>query len=119
MSIKTTILIGLALVAIVIGIDVYLALDSVKNNTWSEIIREYGKKRLIIPWVLGGLGGHFFHLESIPKLPIEFPGNISILVFISLLVLGLGGILPRYSLYIPPAITFFVGFIVWSLLWPT
>lgn len=117
LSVKTAAIVGFAIIAIIIGIDVYLAVDSVKGNTWSEMIRTLGFKTPFAPWVWGGLGGHFFH-QWIPKFPVENPGNIAILIWISALVMMIGHFCYTKGTYLPPMIVFFVAFFVWSTLWP-
>jgi hypothetical protein len=116
-TVKTAAIMGFALVAIIVGIDVYLAVDSVKGNTWSEMLRAFSFKSPFAPWVWGGLGGHFFH-QWIPKLPIESPGNIALLVWLSFLIMLIGHTMFVRGTYLPPAIVFFAGFLVWSTLWP-
>jgi hypothetical protein len=69
---------GLTIVAAAIGIDVYLALDGLKGNTWSEMIRSMAYVSTFIPWVWGVLAGHFFHPEWQPWL--KLPAGMALLI---------------------------------------
>ena len=118
MLVKTAAIIGFLLIAIIIGIDVYLAADNVKNNTWSEMIRFLAFKTPLPPWIWGGLGGHYFHPHWLPKDPFGQPGSVVLLVWLSV-VLGMAGIaLYRANMFMPFWIVFFAAFFIWGILWP-
>jgi hypothetical protein len=44
-----------------VGLDFWFAFDKVKENTWSEIIRMYAERSILIPYVMGILQGHWLH----------------------------------------------------------
>ena len=117
LTVKNAAILGFVLIGIIIGIDIYLAADTIRGNTWSEMIRTFSFKSPFGPWAWGGLGGHFFH-QWIPKLPLEHPSNVALLVWLSLLVMMVGHSLYMKGSYLPPMIVFFVAFFVWSTLWP-
>lgn len=49
---------------VVIGMDIYLALDKYKDNTFTAIIQSFSRKAIIVPYlvgfVMGLLAGHFY-----------------------------------------------------------
>ena len=116
----STSILGLIIVGILIGWDVYLLFDKIPRNTWSEVLRLWGLKTLIVPWAWGGLGGHFFHFLKKSRPAIEQPGNIVLLIWLSVLValisLGLtrAGIDTTYFMLV----AFLLGTVTWMFLWP-
>jgi hypothetical protein len=116
----TTPILAAIIIAVLVGYDFYLLLDKVPNNTWSEVLRAWGTRTLLVPWCWGGLGGHFFHFFSKGKPIIDQPGNIALLVWLSALValssvvLTKFGADPTYYMYG----AFLTGSVVWMLLWP-
>jgi hypothetical protein len=110
---------GLILLATIIGLDIYFVLDGIKGNTWSEMIRKLGFILTFIPWAWGGLGGHFFHPNW--KQIIQSPGNIAMMVWLSVVVTMIGGAVMKsgwsYAHWVP-FITFFVAAVVIGKLWP-
>lgn len=117
LTIKTAAIVGFAIIAIIIGIDVYLAVDSIKGNTWSEMVRALSFKTPLAPWAWGGLGGHFFH-QWLPKLLHGHGANIAVLVWISAAVMLAGHVMYSKGTPMPPTIVFFAAFFVWGMLWP-
>ena len=114
-----TIISGILILATIIGLDVYFLLDGVKGNTWSEIIRKLGFILVLVPWIWGGLGGHFHHPNWKPI--IQPPGNIALLIWFSLLVTIVGGAIMKSSwpyAHWVPFITFFIAAVVVGKLWP-
>jgi len=85
-TIKNAAIVGFILIGIIIGFDIYLAIDTIKGNTWSEMIRAFSFKSPFAPWVWGGLGGHFFH-QWVPKFPLGNDSNIALLIWLSVLVM--------------------------------
>jgi len=52
---------GLVVLALVlIAFDVYLDMNSVPGDTYSEIIRDAGFRVVALPWAIGALVGHWF-----------------------------------------------------------
>lgn len=74
--------------------DVYLALDGIDGNTWSEVAREASRVHPFVPWILGASIGHLFHhRDDLP--PIIEPSAASTIMFLltlGILVLGLTGL---------------------------
>lgn len=64
MSNEGTVAIMAAFFVSVIGVDVWLAMDGKKGNTYSERLREWGKKwppiKMIILFAMGLLAGHWW-----------------------------------------------------------
>lgn len=119
MSVKIVIAIGLILVAMLIGIDIYLATDSVKGNTWSEIIRMWSKHTTLVPWLMGILTGHFLHPYDNFRAVLGQPASIAVLLWLTGIVgiLGLGFMragypIPGWSLLIP---AFIAGWLLWPI----
>jgi len=58
-----SVLVGI-LFLVIVGFDIYLATDSIKGNTYSARIRQWGRKWKWFPYVIslgfGALTGHFF-----------------------------------------------------------
>lgn len=112
--------IGLIIIAVLIIWDIFLAADKTDGNTWSEVLRHWGKLTLLVPWCWGGLGGHFFHWLSKPKPIIDRPGNVILLVWLSVLVAMISVIFHRFGfeqsfwLYV----FFVLGSLTWMFLWP-
>jgi len=116
----STSILGLLIIIILIGWDVYFLFDKTPRNTWSEVLRLWGLKTLIVPWAWGGLGGHFFHFFKRSKPIIDRPGNIILLIWLSVLVVLISIGISRSGVdttYFMLGM-FFLGAIVWMLLWP-
>lgn len=60
MSRKITIGIILGVTAILIGWDIFVAVNPPQGDTISEIIQEFATKHPVIPFAFGVLMGHFF-----------------------------------------------------------
>lgn len=60
MSPTTTIIVLGSLGAVLVAVDVYLALDGVKGNTWSEGIWKITKRSRAITFAAGVVVGHLF-----------------------------------------------------------
>jgi hypothetical protein len=59
-----TSIVAIAVTMALIGIDIVWAVDGIKGNTISEVIR-YGAERFkLISFAFGVLCGHFFHFDS-------------------------------------------------------
>ena len=114
MIIKYAAILGLSLVAIIIGIDIYLFRDNIVGNTWSEMVREFGNKNPLLPWVLGGLLGHFYHVDFLPKHILGDPQSAIVLVWLSVVVGVAGLVLKHGGITVPPVIVLFAGFVVWN-----
>jgi len=110
--------IGFSLLAILIGLDIYLAVDGLKGNTWSEILRMWGSKNALAPWIWCGLAGHYFHWKSTSKPILEPPANIAMLVWLTVLIFIVSMAMTRAGIPIPSWIIAPVAFIAWGLLWP-
>lgn len=49
-----------AVTAVILGADVLLATDSIPGNTWSEVVRYWARRYLVIPFAVGVVCGHWF-----------------------------------------------------------
>lgn len=116
MPVSIVVVIGLVLLSILVGLDVYFATDKVPHNTWSEIIRHWAKHAPLVPYICGVLSGHFFHPNT--KSILGQPHSIALLIwtacFIGVVGLGLyhNGISP------PLWLVFLLGCVAGALLWP-
>jgi hypothetical protein len=110
---------GLTIITVAIGLDVYLALDGIKGNTWSEMIRSMGFVSTFIPWVWGVLSGHFFHPNWQPWL--KQPGGVAVLIWLSFLIPGVTTILMKaqvpYANWLPFVVCL-IAALFGGKLWP-
>jgi hypothetical protein len=120
MALPIVIILGCIIVAVIIGLDIYFLTDSVSDNTWSEIIRKFGKRTPLAPFACGVLSGHFFW----PELLKEFipllgqPGSVALLIWAACVVgiIGLG--LVESGITFPLWLAFLIGTVGGVLLWP-
>ena len=118
MPLNITIPVGLSLLAILIGLDIYLAVDGLKGNTWSEILRSWGRSNALAPWIWCGLAGHYWHWMEKSRPIIKNPGNIVTLVWLTLLVFIISTAATRAGLPVPAWVIAPIAFVVWGFLWP-
>ena len=111
------IVIGLSLLAILLGIDVYLATNNVPGDTWSQLLRRWGEGTPLIAWTCGVLMGHWFHPDSWKPL-LGQPTSVMILIWftVTLGIIGLGfraigHPLPSWMVLLP-------AFLAGGLFWP-
>lgn len=57
---KITIAIMIVVIAIVVGWDLVVAVNSIKGDTISEIIQKISYEHPVVPLIFGTLGSHFF-----------------------------------------------------------
>jgi hypothetical protein len=118
MTLKLTIAVGLGLMAVLVGLDIYLVQDQYSGNTWSEILRTWAVATPVIPWAYGVLGGHFYHPVENLEAVIVFPGNIALLVWLTAAV-GIAGLaFAKGGHPIAPWVMVLPGMVAGSLLWP-
>lgn len=111
-------ILGLSIVAILIAVDVWLALDNVPGNTWSEILRDLSKHTLFVPWSLGVLLGHWFH-PSNDLCPVLGDASIWVLTGVSAVLTIIGLVFCLSKKYRVPAWPWVLGgTVIGSLLWP-
>lgn len=113
--------VGLIVVAVFVGVDVYLATDKIKGNTWSEVIRSWGTLTLVVPWLWGILGGHFFHPFMVKVNPvIQKPGNFALLIWLSCVITMLGFAMSRADVSTIPfmLVALALGIVAGVFLWP-
>ncbi len=112
-----SIIAGLVLLAIVIGLDVKFATDKLDGNTWSEMIRKMSHFTTLVSWAWGVLAGHFFHPGW--KHLMKYPDNIALLVWLTLGTTIFGAYLIReYHNPWLPWIFMFIAVFVGAKLWP-
>lgn len=105
-------IVGLGLIAAFIGYDVYLALDGVRGNTWSELARKFALASPVLPWACGVLCGHFFH----PAVTIGI--HVPVLIWLTFAVAVTGAALRRAGRPVPPWAPLVPGFCAGWLTWP-
>jgi hypothetical protein len=102
--------IGLSvLTAVLIIFDIYLALNGVAGDTYSEIIRDAGHRMAFLPWCVGGLIGHWFWNGKRRSNRYTWGLVLSVLALLEYLNLshGIGH----------PFVSFFVGMLSGRLVW--
>jgi hypothetical protein len=118
MSTNIAILLGIGLLGILIGLDIYLAADGVEGNTWSEILRQWSVITPVVPFIYGVLGGHFYHpVDGLDPI-VDTPGNIALLVWVTVLIGVIGILTTKHDVEIAPWIPVIPGFIAGCFLWP-
>ena len=100
-----------AVVLVLVAVDVWLAADGVRGNTWSEVVHYWGTRIRFIPWCLGGLVGHFFAGGLLPSLPAEQGVPVLIWATVVAQILAAG-----FS--VPPLVVAAAGMVAWGMLWP-
>jgi len=115
---SVSIVIGLIIVVVLIIVDVWLAVDKLPGNTWSELLREASRHTLFVPWSLGVLLGHWFHpIDGLAAL--AGGASIWILVGLSAVLVGVGLLLRFVVKWEPPAWPWALGgMVVGAILWP-
>lgn len=97
--------------------DVYLALDCVEGNTWSEVAREASRAHPFVPWILGASIGHLFHhRDDLPPIvDSNAAATIMVVLTLGIFILGLTGLeLSGWQI----TATALVGLVVGYRLWP-
>ncbi len=111
---KRAVLIGIAVATVVlIVIDIFLAVDDVAGNTWSELLRSAAKRTPVVPWLGGLVMGHWFHPYDRAEPWIDPPGNWMVTLLLTLLVAVLG-----FFVVVPPWVPVPMGAVLGALLWP-
>lgn len=120
MPLSLVVIIGITIISIIVGLDIWFVLDDVPRNTWSAIIRKISIITPVVPWICGVLSGHFFHWwKNAPE--IELWKIILLLVLTGIVaLLGLGTTIldKQLNFYLFPLLFFLLAFIAGSFLWP-
>lgn len=110
-------IIGILMVVLFLGIDVYLASDHVPGNTWSEIAHYLGILSPFLPWCWGFLAGHFWPYNGYR--PFNHTNGIFVLVWLTwtIVVLGLGCRQAGYPIppWLPLIPAYFAGWMLWGI----
>jgi hypothetical protein len=110
--------IGGGLLAVAIGLDIWLAVDAVPGNTWSELFRAGALATPVVPWACAVLMGHWFHPKDDFKALLGQPDSIALLVWLTWVLFVIGLALASSGLPISPWIPVLPGLIAGWLLWP-
>jgi len=110
--------IGGGLLAVAIGLDVWLAADDVPDNTWSELLRLAAYETPVLPWVCGVLMGHWFHPKDGFQAVLGQPRSIALLIWFTWALFVIGLAVSSLGLPIPPWIPVVPGLVAGALLWP-
>lgn len=118
MPIKIVIIIGVTFIVGIIGLDIWWAVDDRPGNTWSEIIRVWGRATPLVPWACGVLSGHFFHpVDGLAPL-FGQPTSVAVLIWLTWGV-GVAGLALSGSGHpVPPWAAFLPAMVVGAALWP-
>jgi hypothetical protein len=123
-SVRTINRIGWALVFLLALYDVRLALDNIDGNTWSELMRSYGQRHLVLPWLCGVLVGHLFHhkdnLKPLGNLDSQSAYTLIFWLSAIFLVISVGmhylsRSVPDYVMTIVALLGFLAGHFVWPI----
>ena len=118
MTSMITMIVGGVIIAALVGVDIYLAVDKFPDNTWSEVIRIWALATPVVPWVLSVLIGHFFHPINNLKPLISPPGNYIALIWLTAAIGIVGVALARAGHPIPPWTVVIPAIVIGSILWP-
>src|SRR5262245_44696520 len=109
---------GLIIAGALIIIDIWLVLDRLPGNTWSELLRELSRDTLFIPWSLGVLIGHWFHPVDDLQ-PVAGGASIWLLIGLTVILVVVGLILRFAAKFTPPAWPWaLAGMVAGAALWP-
>ncbi len=70
--------------------DVFLALDAVDGNTWSEVMRAASVGNPVLPWLFGILIGHLYHHRDDLAPIFDSDAAESVLMLLTLLLIVAG-----------------------------
>lgn len=90
----------IVLIVALIVVDVFLVIDQVKGNTWSEMLRDAARCTTFPPWVFGVLSGRWFHPVDDWE-PLLGNWSFAVLMAVTWLVVVVGDILRRRSVPVP------------------
>lgn len=123
-SAKVIIRVGWWVVGVITALDVVLAFDGIPENTWSELMRQYGRTHLILPWLCGVLIGHLFHpkddLQPLRNRDPREGSSFIALLSVLLLVVGIGAFFlnrcfPPYIMTIVAILGIGAGNFLWPI----
>lgn len=112
------IIIGSVILAVAIGIDIWLAVDPVDDNTWSELMRLGALATPVIPWACGVLMGHWFHPNDNAQAVLGQPGSIALLLWLTWVVFLVGLAFISSGISLDPSLLVVPGMVAGWLLWP-
>jgi hypothetical protein len=79
----------LVIVGVIVAVDLFLALNDVKGDTISEVIKGWAYRRFfVLSWAWGVLAGHLFLTRNAAV--IATPWNIWLLLGLSVLLVAVG-----------------------------
>lgn len=105
-------IVGIGLIVAFVAYDMYLALDGVRGNTWSEVARHIAMTAPALPWTCGVLAGHCFHPRWRPRV------RVLPLLALTLAVVVVGIACRHVGVAPPPWAPLVPGFVAGWLLWP-
>jgi hypothetical protein len=103
---------------VLVAWDVWLALDAVASNTWSEQMRIASGGKPVLPWLFGVILGHLFHPADGLAPVMEKDAALTILSMATVVafVVGAFGLLSLSETLV--ALTMLCGVAAGVLLWP-
>ncbi len=104
--------VGAVLLALIVW-DIFLAVDDIGGNTWSELLRDAGKLTPVVPWLGGLVVGHLFHPGKNADPLIDAPGNALVLLGLTLLFVIIG-----FFMTVPTWVPVPLGAVAGAFLWP-
>ena len=108
-----------------LGADIWLVLYGEPGSTWSELMRTYGQRHVILPWLCGVLVGHLFHhKDDLQPLGGKLSSTeaFNLIFWISAIILGFGLVVnwgnynvPEVLMTIVAALGVATGYILWPI----
>lgn len=107
----------LAILALVIVVDLFLAFNNIKEDTISEVLQNWAYSRFfVITWAWGVLAGHLFLTRATPI--FNSPNPIVVLLGLTTIIL-LAGLLNKTIVALPMQVVLLIlGAVAGYLLWP-
>ena len=97
--------------------DVYLSLDRLEGNTWSEVLRAASGRNPFLPWFFGAFLTHLFHHRDDLRPLVDRDAAQTLMVVFSLIFLALWGVGVELEGWLLSAVAFF-GMVAGYLFWP-
>ena len=107
----------LAILAIIIVVDLYLAFNNIEDDTISQVLQNWAYKRFpVITWAWGVLAGHLFLNRADPL--FNSPNPIVVLVGLTAAIFLLGFFNTTILVLPVQVILLILGVLAGYLLWP-
>lgn len=97
--------------------DIFLSVDDLRGNTWSEVMREASARHPVLPWLFGAFLVHLFHFRDglKPVLDHDAARTLMAVLTLGLVGIGIGGV--EATGWLLPLLLI-LGMVAGHLLWP-